>query len=88
MSDLTREEILAKVNAGESLKGAKLQQADLSGAHLYGADLRGADLRGADLYRANLFRADLRKAEYDAETKWPDGFDAEAAEAVYAEDND
>mgnify|MGYP001338600185 CR=1 FL=1 len=86
MADLTREEILAKVNAGESLKGAKLQQADLSGAHLYGADLRGADLRGADLYRANLFRADLGKAVYDAETKWPEVLQYQAAGAELRED--
>ena len=88
MADFTREEILAKVNAGESLKGAKLEQADLSGANLYRADLRGADLRGADLYRANLFGADLRKAEYDTDTKWPDGLDPEAAGAVFVEHYD
>ena len=85
--NLTREEILVKVNAGESLQGAKLQQAELGGSHLYGAGLRGADLRWADLYRDNL-RADLRKSGYDAETIRADGFDPEAGEAVYAEDND
>ena len=75
MTKFTRDEILEKVNAGESLKGMDLRGADLLGANMYGADLRAADLRGTNLYMTNLYKADLRKAEYDADTKWPEDFD-------------
>ena len=40
MAEFTREEVVAKIAAGESLEGA---------------DLNYADLRGANLERANLF---------------------------------
>ncbi len=55
-----------------------------------GADLRDIDLRGADLIKANLSGADLRgadlrEAKYNANTKWPDDFDPEAAGAVMAD---
>jgi uncharacterized protein YjbI with pentapeptide repeats len=42
-----------------------------------------ADLRGADLRYANL-----HGATYNADTKWPEGFDPEAAGAVLVEDDD
>ena len=65
---LTRDEILQKVAAKESLAYHDLSGAYLSGAYLYGADLRGADLRGADLsgaylYGAYLYGAYLRGAD-------------------------
>ena len=44
--------------------------------------LRGANLSGADLRGANMTGADLRRAEYNSETKWPEGFDPVAAGAV------
>ena len=50
---------------GADLRGADLRGADLSGVSLLGADLREADLRGAD----------LGKAIYNAETRFPAGFD-------------
>ena len=65
---LTRDEILQKVAAKESLAYHDLSGADLTGANLTGADLSRADLReanltGADLTRANLTGADLSGAD-------------------------
>ena len=59
---------------------ADLRQATLYGADLYGADLRnaaleGAWLGGADLCEANLAGSRLKHALYDADTRWPEGFD-------------
>mgnify|MGYP001158487211 CR=1 FL=1 len=73
MADFTREEVIAKVAAGESLEGADLEGVDLQGAHLRGADLRGAKLGGASLL------GNLRRAIYNKLTKFPDGFDPETA---------
>ena len=56
--------------------------ADLRGAKLTRADLRRADLREANLPGAKLRGADLSGAEYDDKTKWPAGFDPEAADAI------
>ena len=60
---MTRDEILAAVRAGTSLRGADLTRADLTGAYLTGANLTGANLRGAYLTNANLMRADLTDAD-------------------------
>ena len=60
---------------GENLSRLNLQKANLSGANLSGADLRWADLRAAD----------LNGAFHTADTKWPEGFDPEAAGAVLME---
>lgn len=73
---------------GANLQGANLQGANLQGANLRGANLRGASLVGANLEAATPEEAkhrpaflpndaaDLTDAEFDAETKWPEGFDA------------
>ncbi len=53
-----------------SLDGANLTEAHMQAANLAGADLRDADLRGADLYLTSL-----RGARYNAQTRWPEGFD-------------
>ena len=87
MAEFTREEILAKVAAKESLKGADLRGADLRFANLRDADLSyanlgGANLSGAILPGAKLESADLRGARYSLNTTWPDGFDPQAAGAV------
>ena len=71
---------------GADLTDADLSDADLSGAILWNADLSGADLSGADLTNANLVGAMLRLAKYNANTKWPLGFDPEAAGAVLVDD--
>ena len=65
-----------------ALSGTDLHGADLSGAALCWADLRWADLAGADLRWADLRWADLNGVTYDADTKWPDGFDPIAAGAI------
>jgi hypothetical protein len=56
---------------GAFLTNARLKDADLSEAHLDGAHLGGAELDGAI----------LTGARYDADTEWPDGFDATATGA-------
>jgi hypothetical protein len=56
---VTREEIIAAVQADKSLAGANLQKASL-----YKADLRGADFQGANLQKASLQGADLREANF------------------------
>ncbi len=83
MADFTREEILAKVAAGERLEGDELR-----GAVLSGANLSGANLREARLWEAVLRKANLSGARYDANTKWPEGFDPVAKGAVMVEDDD
>ena len=57
MAEFTREEILAKVAAKESLKGADLRGADLRFANLRDADLSYANLGGANLSEADKCRA-------------------------------
>ena len=74
-TNFTREEVVAKVAAGESLEGADLE----------GGDLQGADLRGADLVGADLSQADLKGARYNKNTRFPEGFDPEAAGMVLEE---
>ena len=46
-----------------------------------GEIIDGADLQGVDLSGANL-----RGASYDANTKWPEGVDPQAAGAVMVDD--
>jgi Domain of unknown function (DUF4062)/Pentapeptide repeats (8 copies) len=62
-----------------NLSEADLTRANLEGANLQGAQLQAAHLREADLQAADLQAADLRGAKYNSETRWPDGFDYEAA---------
>ena len=76
----------------QSLRSTDLHAADLRNADLIGVDLSdaillktnlcGADLRGADLSGALLDGARLYDALYDEATRWPEGFDPEAAGAV------
>ena len=60
---MTRDEILAAVRAGTSLRGANLRGADLRYADLTDANLTGADLTHANLRYADLRYADLRGAD-------------------------
>lgn len=59
---LTRSDVVALVDDGESLSGRDLSEPDLSELDLTGADLSGAVLDGADLRRAVLDDADLSGA--------------------------
>src|SRR5262245_4642364 len=60
---------------GLSLRGQDLRGKDLRDAFLADVDLSDTDLRGVDLSEANLGGAYLVGARYDAQTRWPDGFD-------------
>jgi hypothetical protein len=65
------------------LRGADLTGADLSDARLDGAKFKGACLSAVDASRARgLASADLTGARYDAQTRWPDGFDPRLWRAV------
>lgn len=63
-------------------RNATLERTDFGGADLTGADLRGAHVRAVDFSRAVLAGAVLRGTVYDAQTRWPTGFDAVARGAV------
>ncbi len=67
-----------------NLQGASLIGASLIGASLHGASLMRANLIGAELNGTNLEGADLEGAYYDANTKWPEGFDPKAAGAEFS----
>jgi uncharacterized protein YjbI with pentapeptide repeats len=74
------------------LRRADLKDADLRRANLFGGSLRGAMLDGADLRAAQLSDSDLREASLPGAnltgtfattgTRWPDGFDTEAAGGI------
>jgi len=82
MAKLTREQVIAKHKAGESLAGKDLSGLDLNEATLIGANLRGADLSKTSLIRANLCKADLRKANlYNAYLLGANLFGSDLSEA-------
>ena len=68
--------------SGADLSGSDLGGADLGYADLRGASVLGANLRMADLSLTNLNLVDLYGANYNAETKWPEGFDPVGAGAA------
>ena len=74
-ADLCRARLEAADLTGARMSRASLARACFSGACLAGADLRRANLCGTDLRGADLRGADLRASFYDAETRWPTGFD-------------
>lgn len=59
------------------LRATRMGQADLAGATLLNADLRGADFS-----RANLAGARLKGARVDCATRFPQGFNADAAMVI------
>jgi hypothetical protein len=61
---------------GVDLSGASLQYAELAGVHLEQSLLCGTQFQGADLRGAHL-----AGARASADTRWPDGFDWQAAGA-------
>ena len=67
MAELTREEVIARVESDESLEGEDLSGLDLSEANLSGSGLSGAKLTGANLTGATLTETNLRYAIYDPE---------------------
>jgi uncharacterized protein YjbI with pentapeptide repeats len=90
-SDFSGANLTRTVFDGANLRGAKLSGARLTGARFVLANLRGVDLRHVDLRSTLLIYADLRGADllgaagrlpadlsgarYDAQTRWPQGFD-------------
>ncbi len=66
---------------GVQLPSAQLPSANLQSANLQAANLQSANLHGANLQSANLQSANLQVATYDSNTRWPDGFDPQAAGA-------
>ncbi|MGI9595813.1 MAG: pentapeptide repeat-containing protein [Acidimicrobiales bacterium] len=80
LADLTGVNLTRADLSGADLSRAKFNRADLARADLTGASLRRADLSGA----RDLGKARLRDAEFDADTRWPAGFDPDAAGAIAA----
>ena len=74
MADYTREEVVAKIAAGESLEGADLEGVDLREQTAVSL----ANLRYADLQEANL-----RRAKYNDDTNFYKGFDPKVAGMVF-----
>jgi hypothetical protein len=70
------------------LKNAHLGRANLTSANLTRAYLAGANLAYADLKNADLANVTLAGATYDARTRWPVGFDPDAAGAVFVPDSE
>lgn len=58
---------------GANLNQANLQNAELSWSNLKGAFLGGANLQGAWMLQANLEEAFLKTAQFDYNTRLPDG---------------
>jgi uncharacterized protein YjbI with pentapeptide repeats/menaquinone-dependent protoporphyrinogen IX oxidase len=97
-ADLNKANLRQANLSGAVLNGANLSGADLSETNLSGADLNWAVLNGADLSRANvtgaslgwadftnanLSGANLEHARYNGQTKWPEGFAADAQGCVF-----
>jgi len=62
MAEFKRDDVLRKVQRGESVARADLRELDLSHANLERADLRRSDLEGANLEGVHLAGAQLRNA--------------------------
>lgn len=65
-----------------NFQGASLVNAQLMGADLVSANLADVDVSGANLEAALLRGARLRGAKYNAQTRWPSGFDPIGAKAI------
>jgi uncharacterized protein YjbI with pentapeptide repeats len=66
-----------------NLEGANLRQVQSMGANYSETNLRSVDLSGANLYGVCLFVTDLTGAVAEQGTRWPDGFDPEAAGVIF-----
>lgn len=79
-------DLRAVVFANCNLTRTSFHKADLRGANFRGATLQKnnfseARLEGADFHDTSIEKVDFR-ATYDMSTKWPEGFDPDAAGAV------
>ncbi|HNS41036.1 MAG TPA: pentapeptide repeat-containing protein, partial [Promineifilum sp.] len=61
---------------------ADLAGADMRGANLRSTDMRESNLVGADLSETTLQDTNLTGSRFDANTRWPVGFDPIAAGAI------
>lgn len=77
-ADLTTASLL-----GANLTGARLEHANLTRASLLGANLTDARLQDADLTDAVLEGATLSEARANSNTRWPEGFDPQAAGVLF-----
>lgn len=71
--------------SGAGMSESTLLAADLTGARLVNTELYAAKLYGTDLSGADLAGAKLDGAGYTPLTRWPDGFDAAAAGAIWVD---
>jgi len=84
-ANLTEAYLMGADLGGANLSGADLSRANLSRANLVRTDLSGANLSGADLRGSILGGANLSGTNGRG-TKWPEGFDPEAAGALLGEE--
>ncbi len=63
MAKLTREEVIAKVKAGKSLKGKNLSGLDLREVNFFRINLEGANLRNANLIEVEFDEVNLSMAD-------------------------
>jgi len=66
---------------------SNLLLANMVEANMRDSDLRGSNLAAADMEGSDLKGANLDDAKYTTGTKWPDGFDAQAAGAILVDDD-
>lgn len=81
-ADLSDADLTGASLAGASLVEARLQRTTLLGADLSGARLARCYLEGADLTGASLDGTTIEEVQYDANTRWPDGFTPPPSTAV------
>jgi hypothetical protein len=69
-----------------NLQDARLDNANLRGARLWRANLQAARLIRANFQGARLHGANLQGAVADKHTRWPHGFDPQAAGVTFVKD--
>jgi len=83
-ADLSEAYMAGAILRGANLSSARVEEADLTAADLRKTVLEFSDLEKADLSNTSrilLSTVNLTDALYDADTKWPDGFDPAEARA-------
>jgi len=84
---MTRDEVIAAVSRGISLREADLvghEQIRIAQHRSAQISLCGADLRGADVRRANLLGADFSRADlHGAEVRYSDLYAADLAKTIF-----
>ena len=78
-ADLTNSDLREAIMTNSDLTFANLTNANLTSAIMWHAELAGASLEGANLSGAELDGVNFDHATYNDETKFPEGFDLDAA---------